>query len=105
MACQPIDPYSVTKFAAEQMSRVLCEMYGIDATWARIFNPLGPGQDERHLCGWLGQQVASIAGGHAPAEITVSTEPGTTSPTGSISVKWARDHDTSPSSIRQRLGA
>ena len=44
---------------------------GLHATWARVFNPLGPGQDERHLCGWLGQQVASIAAGHQRPVISV----------------------------------
>ena len=71
MPCAPIDPYSVSKRAAEDMSRVLGEQHGLDLVWARIFNPVGPGQDERHLCGWLGQQVAAIVAGDAPPEITV----------------------------------
>ena len=36
-----------------------------------IFNPVGPGQDERHLCGWLGRQVAAIAVGAQPPTFSV----------------------------------
>jgi 3-dehydroquinate synthetase/nucleoside-diphosphate-sugar epimerase len=69
--CAPLDPYSVSKRAAEDMSRVLCAQQGIPATWARIFNPVGPAQDERHLCGWLGRQVAEMATGARPPELLV----------------------------------
>src|SRR4029077_20358988 len=50
--CAPIDPYSVSKRAAEDMSRILARTHDLPVSCARIFNPLGPGQDERHLCGW-----------------------------------------------------
>jgi GDP-4-dehydro-6-deoxy-D-mannose reductase len=69
--CAPSDPYAVTKFAAERLARILAERHGIPAVWARIFNPVGPGQDERHLCGWLGQQVAAIADGAHPPKVSV----------------------------------
>jgi GDP-4-dehydro-6-deoxy-D-mannose reductase len=29
--------------------------------YARIFNVVGPGQDERHLCGWLARQMVAIS--------------------------------------------
>jgi nucleoside-diphosphate-sugar epimerase len=68
--CTPIDPYSVTKQAAEKLGRILADNYEVQAMWARIFNPVGPGQDERHLCGWLGCQVAAIADGIEPPVVT-----------------------------------
>ena len=71
MPCRPLDPYSVSKRAAEDMGRILVAQSGLHATWARVFNPVGPGQDERHLCGWLGQQVASIAAGHQRPVVSV----------------------------------
>jgi GDP-4-dehydro-6-deoxy-D-mannose reductase len=61
--CAPIDPYSATKRAAEELGRILADRHGVPVLWARIFNPVGPGQDERHLCSWLGWQVAAIAAG------------------------------------------
>ncbi len=69
--CAPIDPYSATKRAAEELGRILANQFGVPALWARIFNPVGQGQDERHLCGWLGRQVAAIAGGARAPLISV----------------------------------
>lgn len=71
MACAPLDPYSVSKRAAEDMGRILVRASGLRASWARVFNPVGPGQDERHLCGWLGQQVAAICAGLQPPTVSV----------------------------------
>ncbi|MFZ4517061.1 MAG: iron-containing alcohol dehydrogenase [Microthrixaceae bacterium] len=71
MQCAPLDPYSVSKRAAEDMSRILAERHDLDVAWARIFNPVGPGQDERHLCGWLGRQVAAIRAGLIEPEVAV----------------------------------
>ncbi len=71
MECRPIDPYSVSKRAAEDMARILAAQHRLDVVEARIFNPVGPGQDERHLCGRLAQQVAAIVAGQSTPEITV----------------------------------
>jgi GDP-4-dehydro-6-deoxy-D-mannose reductase len=49
------------------MSRILCSRYAIPAVWARIFNIVGPGQDERHLCGQLISELAAISQGKAGA--------------------------------------
>ena len=40
---------------------------------ARIFNPMGPGQDERHLCGALCSQLAAIRAGVLPPVLEVGT--------------------------------
>lgn len=61
--CTPIDLYGVSKLASENASRILTRQYGISAMWARIFNLVGPGQEERHFCGRLSSQAAAIAAG------------------------------------------
>jgi 3-dehydroquinate synthase len=74
--CAPIDLYGVSKLAAENAARILARRYGIPAIWARIFNLVGPGQEERHFCGRLTSQAAAIAAGLLPPLIEV--EPLTT---------------------------
>jgi GDP-4-dehydro-6-deoxy-D-mannose reductase len=71
--CLPVDLYSTSKLAAEQASKILCERYGIPIAWARLFNLLGPGQDERHVCGRLASQADAILGGTAPPVIDIGT--------------------------------
>lgn len=56
----PFDLYSVSKEAAERVALVLATRYGIPVTYARIFNVVGPGQDERHLCGGLARQMVAL---------------------------------------------
>jgi 3-dehydroquinate synthase len=73
----PIDLYGASKLASENASRILCSRYDIPAVWARIFNLVGPGQEERHLCGRLTSQTAAIEAGLIPPVIEV--EPLTTS--------------------------
>ncbi len=69
--CAPGDPYSISKRAAEDLSRVLALEADVETIWARIFNPMGPGQDERHLCGAFGHQLAEMAEKVRPPEITL----------------------------------
>jgi GDP-4-dehydro-6-deoxy-D-mannose reductase len=64
--CNPIDFYSTSKLAAEHYSRILARQHQIPAVWVRLFNLVGPGQDERHICGSLVAQAAAIAEGVAP---------------------------------------
>jgi GDP-4-dehydro-6-deoxy-D-mannose reductase len=69
--CLPIDLYSASKLASEHVSRILTDRHGVPAVWARIFNIVGPGQDERHFCGKVAAQVAAIRCGLMPARIEV----------------------------------
>ncbi|HEY7980439.1 MAG TPA: NAD-dependent epimerase/dehydratase family protein [Candidatus Eremiobacteraceae bacterium] len=69
--CLPLDLYAASKLASEHVARILTERHGIDAVWARIFNILGPGQDERHFCGKVAAQVSAIRGGQTGAKIEV----------------------------------
>jgi nucleoside-diphosphate-sugar epimerase len=69
--CQPIDLYSASKLASEHVARILSEKHGLPAVWARMFNIVGPGQEERHFCGKVAAQAAAIADGLMPAKIEV----------------------------------
>jgi nucleoside-diphosphate-sugar epimerase len=67
--CDPIDPYCASKLAAEEASR----RYELPLIWARLFNLVGPGQDERHICGELASRAAAICAGVEPPVIEVGT--------------------------------
>ncbi len=59
--CQPADIYGVSKLAAEQATRLEVQRLKWPAVWARLFNIVGIGQDERHVCGRLVSQAAAIS--------------------------------------------
>jgi GDP-4-dehydro-6-deoxy-D-mannose reductase len=69
--CQPVDPYGMSKLAAEQAARRLAEERGIAVVVARLFNLIGPGQDERHVCGRLASRIAAVAKGSLPPTLEV----------------------------------
>ena len=69
--CQPVDLYSISKLAAEEASRALARLHQIPVIWARLFNLVGPGQDERHVCGKFAGTIAAIIAGGLPREIAV----------------------------------
>ncbi len=71
MAGAPADLYAVSKRAAEDAAAVLAARDGLPIVVARIFNPVGPGQDERHLAGHLARQAAEIADGLTPPRVEV----------------------------------
>jgi GDP-4-dehydro-6-deoxy-D-mannose reductase len=66
---RPLDPYSITKYAQENMALALGREFGIPTVVARIFNVVGPGQEERHLCGRLASQLVAIEVGLVPPTI------------------------------------
>lgn len=68
---QPVDLYSTSKLATEQASKILAARHALPLLLARIFNVVGPGQDERHLCGWLARQIAQIRNRYQAPEIRV----------------------------------
>jgi len=72
-SCNPVDFYGVSKLAAEHASRVLCKQYGIPMVVARIFNLVGAGQQEIHICGRLATQIAAIISGALPPLIRVGS--------------------------------
>jgi nucleoside-diphosphate-sugar epimerase len=68
-AVQPIDLYSQSKLVSEDLARSFALQTGIPTAIARIFNVLGPGQDELHFAGRVAGQVAAIVAGKSPPVI------------------------------------
>lgn len=64
-ACNPVDAYSVSKLRAENSARRAATAAGISLAIVRIFNVLGPGQNERHVAGRIAAQLMSIERGCA----------------------------------------
>ena len=64
--CHPADVYSATKLAAEQIGRVLCDTHGMRYVAARLFNVVGPGQSEHHVCGRFASRIAEAAASSNP---------------------------------------
>ncbi|HYK54669.1 MAG TPA: NAD-dependent epimerase/dehydratase family protein [Candidatus Eremiobacteraceae bacterium] len=60
-SCSPMDLYSASKLASEHVSKILSSRYCTPVLWARIFNVVGAGQDERHICGRVAAQASAIA--------------------------------------------
>jgi len=65
----PVDLYSLTKQASEDATRILAAQHGLRVVWARLFNLVGPGQDERHLFGAVAAQLTAIGAGLRPPEL------------------------------------
>jgi nucleoside-diphosphate-sugar epimerase len=58
--CRPANDYSRSKLLAEQSACKLGSKYGIPLAVARIFNVIGPGQDERHVAARIAVQLVAI---------------------------------------------
>ena len=56
----PLDPYSRSKLVSEDLVREFALRSGVPTAIARIFNVLGPGQDELHFAGRIAGQLAAI---------------------------------------------
>ena len=54
----PADEYAMTKLAAEHVARNCARRYGIRLAVARIFNLLGPAQDERHVAAQIALKLS-----------------------------------------------
>ncbi|MFI5389600.1 MAG: NAD-dependent epimerase/dehydratase family protein, partial [Candidatus Eremiobacterales bacterium] len=65
----PVDPYSKSKAAAERATHELSQREGVPVLWARLFNIVGPGQDERHVCGRFAAQAVALAQGASDTHI------------------------------------
>jgi len=65
----PIDLYSLTKLASEDATRIVAEQHGLRVVWARLFNLVGPGQEERHFFGRVASQLCAIRAGLRAPEL------------------------------------
>jgi GDP-4-dehydro-6-deoxy-D-mannose reductase len=70
-SCVPADLYSASKLASEHASRILATQYQIPTIWARLFNLVGAGLDERHACARFASTVAAIVKKELPPVIKV----------------------------------
>jgi nucleoside-diphosphate-sugar epimerase len=68
-ACRPADLYSASKLAAEHVARIVGAEHGVPLVCARLFNVVGPGQDERHSCGRFAARAAAIRQGVLPPRL------------------------------------
>ena len=57
LPANPFDFYSISKHAGERVAEIMGRRFDIETVSARIFNVVGPGQDERHICGWIARQL------------------------------------------------
>lgn len=61
--CAPCDLYGLSKHAGESVGRIVATQHRLPIVVARIFNPVGPGQDERHLTSAVAMQAVEVAAG------------------------------------------
>jgi GDP-4-dehydro-6-deoxy-D-mannose reductase len=59
--CNPADLYAVTKFAGERIASIRATDTSSRVICARVFSVVGPGQDERHVCGRFAAQAVRLA--------------------------------------------
>jgi nucleoside-diphosphate-sugar epimerase len=64
----PVDVYARSKLACEDLVSEFARQSRVRVTIARIFNVLGPGQDELHVAGRLASQISAILA-HSSAPI------------------------------------
>lgn len=69
--CDPQQPYAITKMAAEELARSIARRCGISLSVARIFNVVGPGQEERHVVGAVAQQLLAMETAKTPSVLHV----------------------------------
>lgn len=67
----PFDMYSISKVAQEQVARMLAHRLEIPTVVVRIFNIVGPGQDERHFCGQIAAQIVDIETSRRPPTLSI----------------------------------
>jgi 3-dehydroquinate synthetase/nucleoside-diphosphate-sugar epimerase len=79
--CSPLGPpagfYAVTRRASEEVARELAVSSRVDLVIARLFNPVGPGLDERHLPAHVAAAVVDIRAGAAEPRLALGPLDGT----------------------------
>ena len=67
---RPVNPYAVSKVAAEHLALQAARGYGLDVVAVRAFNHIGPGQSEGYVVSALAKQIAE-AERHGTSVISV----------------------------------
>ncbi|WP_181276652.1 NAD-dependent epimerase/dehydratase family protein [Arcticibacter pallidicorallinus] len=70
--CNPEDSYQLTKAAEETIVKEFCEYLAIPWMILRVFNVIGPGQDERHVCGRFVSELVRIKNEYKDAYLKTS---------------------------------
>ncbi len=70
-AIRPINPYALSKAAAEALALALAEEHDIDMIATRSFGHTGPGQDARFVVPAFAQQIAAIESGRVEPVLRV----------------------------------
>ncbi len=70
---RPGDAYSRSKLAAERACRATAAARAVPVVRARIFNLVGPGQDERHAAGRFAGRLAAMAFAGLPPVLEVGS--------------------------------
>ena len=68
---RPNSPYSISKLAAEQMSRYYAARRGLRIVSVRPFNHTGPRQSPHFVCSDFARQIAEIEKGHKEPKMSV----------------------------------
>ena len=71
MACQPQNPYSISKYCSEQMLIQFGKKYSMNIVSTRSFNHYGPGQAKGFVISDFASQIVDIEMGLAKPEIAV----------------------------------
>lgn len=71
MPCQPQNPYSISKYCAEQMALQLGKKCGLKVICTRSFNHFGPGQAKGFVISDFASQIAAIERGEQEPVIKV----------------------------------
>jgi GDP-4-dehydro-6-deoxy-D-mannose reductase len=66
---RPASPYGHAKLAETALALLAPERLGVPACVARVFNPVGPGQDTNFVCGVLVEQFGAMLRAGAPVPL------------------------------------
>ena len=65
-ATEPVAPYGISKLAAERLTHMLCNRFGMNSVVLRLFNTFGPGQTLSPYVGVVTIFVNAMARGENP---------------------------------------
>jgi nucleoside-diphosphate-sugar epimerase len=74
---RPLDLYSQSKLVSEDLARSFALESNTPLVIARVFNVLGPGQDELHFAGRMAGQIGAITSGRSAPPIRAGALSGT----------------------------
>ena len=70
---RPVNPYGISKAAADQLCEYFMRTHGLDVVRLRPFNHSGPGQEPRFVLPAFAKQIAEIEAGHGEPCVRVGS--------------------------------